>query len=80
MILQDIKETKHYEHTHTHTHTHCRKDGQCQNSISTHKHSLRGYNKAVVAVIYVAAVAFTDAAVAAVTFTAVASCCSCSCQ
>ena len=30
--------------TRTHTHTHGRKDGQRENSIPTHKHSLRGYN------------------------------------
>ena len=42
MILQDIKETKRNGHTHTHTHTHSRKDGQRENSIPTHKHSLRG--------------------------------------
>ena len=36
MILQDIKETKRYGHTHG------RKDGQRENSIPTHKHSLQG--------------------------------------
>ena len=43
MILQDIKETK--RNGHTHAHTHGRKDGQRENSIPTHKHSLRGYNE-----------------------------------
>ena len=38
MILQDIKETKRYGHTHTDG----RMDGQRVNSITTHKHSLRG--------------------------------------
>ena len=42
MILQDIKETKRYGHTHTHTVG--RTDGQRENSIPTHKDSLRGYN------------------------------------
>ena len=36
MILQDIKETKRYGHTDG------RKDGQHENSIPSHKHSLRG--------------------------------------
>ena len=36
MILQDIKETKRYGHTDG------RKDGQRENSIPSHKHSLRG--------------------------------------
>ena len=35
-ILQDIKETKRYGRTHG------RKDGQRENSIPSHKHSLRG--------------------------------------
>ena len=34
MTLKDIKETKRYGRT----------DGQRENSIPTHKHSLRGYN------------------------------------
>ena len=42
MVLQDIKETKRYGHTHTHTHTVGRTDGQRENSIPAHKHSLRG--------------------------------------
>ena len=36
MTLQDIKETKRYGHTFV------RSDGQCENSIPSHKHSLRG--------------------------------------
>ena len=36
MILQDIKETKRYGHTVGLS------DGQCENSIPSHKHSLRG--------------------------------------
>ena len=36
MILQDIKETKRYGHTDG------RKDGQRENSIPSHKHSLWG--------------------------------------
>ena len=36
MILKVIKETKRYGHTHA------RKDRQCENSIPTHKLSLRG--------------------------------------
>ena len=36
MILQDIKETKRYGHTDG------RKDGQRENSMPSHKHSLRG--------------------------------------
>ena len=38
MILQDTKETK----RHGIMHTHGRKDGQRENSIPTHKHSLWG--------------------------------------
>ena len=38
MILQDIKETKRYGHTVS------RSVGQRENSIPSHKHSLRGYN------------------------------------
>ena len=38
IILQDIKETKRYGHYDG------RKDGQHENSIPSHKHSLRGYN------------------------------------
>ena len=38
MILKVIKETKRIGHTHTHG----RKDRQRENSIPTHKHSLRG--------------------------------------
>ena len=45
MILKDIKETKRYGHTHARTHS--RKDRQHENSIPSHKHSLRGYNKAI---------------------------------
>ena len=36
MILQDIKETKRYGRTHG------RKDGQRENSIPSHKHTLGG--------------------------------------
>ena len=43
-ILKVIKVKKRNGHTHTHTHTHGRKDGQPENSIPTHKHSLRGVN------------------------------------
>ena len=39
-ILKVIKETKRYGHTHTHTVG--RTDGQRENSIPTHKHSLGG--------------------------------------
>ena len=39
MTLKDIKETKSYGRTDRWT------DGQRENSIPTHKHSLRGYNK-----------------------------------
>ena len=38
MTLQDINETK------RHGHTFVRSDGQHENSLSSHKHSLRGYN------------------------------------
>ena len=38
-ILQDIKETNRYRRTHG------RKDGQRENSIPSHKHSLQGYNE-----------------------------------
>ena len=40
MILQDIKETKRYGHTVSRSFG--RSDGQRENSIPTHKHSLRG--------------------------------------
>ena len=46
MILQDIKETKPYGHTHSWTvgRTDGRADGrQCENSIPSHKHRLRGF-------------------------------------
>ena len=36
MLLQDIEETKRYGHTFVRT------DGQRENSIPSHKHSLRG--------------------------------------
>ena len=39
MILQDIKETKRYGQTVG------RSDGQRENSIPSHKHSLRGYKE-----------------------------------
>ena len=39
MTLQDIEETKRYGHTDMDGRT----DGQRENSIPTHKHSLRGY-------------------------------------
>ena len=42
MILQDIKETKRYGHTVGRSAG--RSDGQHDNSIPSHKHSLRGYN------------------------------------
>ena len=42
MILQDIKETKRYGHTVGRTDG--RMVGQRENSIHSHKHSLRGYN------------------------------------
>ena len=41
MTLQDIKETKRYGHTFVHSFV--RSDGQRENSIPSHKHSLRGY-------------------------------------
>ena len=37
-VLQDIKETKRQGHTFVRT------DGQRENSIPSHKHSLQGYN------------------------------------
>ena len=40
MILQDIKETKRYGHTFVRSDG--RMDGQRENSIPSHKHSLRG--------------------------------------
>ena len=40
MILQDIKETKRYGHTFVLSFG--RMDGQGENSIPSHKHSLRG--------------------------------------
>ena len=40
MILQDIKETKRYGHTFGRSVGHS--DGQRENSIPSHKHSLRG--------------------------------------
>ena len=43
MILQDIKETKRYGHTFVRSDG--RMDGQRENSIPTHKHSLRGYKQ-----------------------------------
>ena len=43
MILQDIKETKCYGRTVGLSFV--RTDGQRENSIPSHKHSLRGYNK-----------------------------------
>ena len=42
MILQDIKETKRYGRTVGLSFG--RTDGQRENSIPSHKHSLRGYN------------------------------------
>ena len=42
MILQDIKETKRYGRTVGRSFG--RTDGQRENSIPSHKHSLRGYN------------------------------------
>ena len=46
MILQDIKETKRYGRTVglSFGQTDGRTDGQRENSIPSHKHSLRGYN------------------------------------
>ena len=46
MILQDIKETKRNGHTDDRKdgRTDGWTDGQCENSIPSHKHSLRGYN------------------------------------
>ena len=46
MILQDIKETKCYGHTFVRSFVRSfgRTDGQRENSIPSHKHSLRGYN------------------------------------
>ena len=41
MILEVIKETKRYGHTDG------RSVGQRENSIPSHKHSLRGYNKCI---------------------------------
>ena len=41
--LQDIKETKRYGHTFVRSDG--RTDGQRENNIPSHKHSLRGYNK-----------------------------------
>ena len=41
--LQDIKETK--RHGHTFVRSFRWTDGQRENSIPSHKHSLRGYNK-----------------------------------
>ena len=41
MTLQDIKETKHYGHTFVRSFV--RSDGQRENSIPSHKHSLGGY-------------------------------------
>ena len=48
MTLKDIKETKRYGRTDGRT------DGQCENSIPTHKHSLRGgyKNQYIVKVAY----------------------------
>ena len=43
MILEVIKETKRYGHTVGRTDG--RTFGQCENSITSHKHSLRGYIK-----------------------------------
>ena len=40
MILQDIEETKRYGHTFVRSDG--RTDGQRENSIPSHKHSLRG--------------------------------------
>ena len=45
MTLQDIKETKCYGHTFVHSLI--RTDGQRENSIPSHKHSLREYKKPV---------------------------------
>ena len=47
MILQDIKETKRYGHTVGRTDGRMagRTFGQPENSIPSHKHSLRGYKK-----------------------------------
>ena len=45
MTLQDIKETKRYGHTFVRSFG--GSVGQLENSISSHKHSLRGYNKQV---------------------------------
>ena len=43
MSLQVIKERKQYGHTFVRSDR--RTDGQRENSIPSHKHSLRGYNK-----------------------------------
>ena len=40
MVLQDIKETKRHGHTFVRSFVHS--DGQRENSIPSHKHSLRG--------------------------------------
>ena len=47
MILQDIKETKRYGHTvgRSHGRSFGRSYGQRENSIPSHIHSLREYNK-----------------------------------
>ena len=44
MLLQDIKETKRYGHTFIRSFVRSdgRTDGQRENSIPSHKHSLRG--------------------------------------
>ena len=44
MLLQDIKETKHYGNTFF-VCSDRRTDGQRENSIPSHKHSLQGYNE-----------------------------------
>ena len=44
--LQDIKKTKCYGHTFVHSFE--QTDGQRENSIPSHKHSLRGYNNSMV--------------------------------
>ena len=46
MVLQDIKETKRYGHTFGRSlfRAFGRTDGQRENSIPSHKHSLRGNN------------------------------------
>ena len=52
MTLQDVKETKRYGHTFVRSFV--RSDGQRENSIPSHKHSLRGYKDADQLCIYCA--------------------------